>query len=72
MCAQFVLEPPSDKKKLEDEHRKISESVMQHILLKLDGVETDGIAEIRTRRKELVKEVQEALKKIDAVKAGNL
>ncbi|KAL6863480.1 hypothetical protein ACO1O0_003735 [Amphichorda felina] len=72
MCAQFVLAPPSDKKKLEDEHRKISESVMQHILLKLDGIETDGIAEIRTRRKELVKEVQEALKKIDVVKAGNL
>lgn len=70
LCAKFISAPPSDDKKREDEHRRLSESVMQHILLKLDGVETDGIPEIRSRRKELVKQVQEVLRGLDGVKAA--
>ncbi|KAG9252941.1 BAG domain-containing protein [Emericellopsis atlantica] len=70
LCVQYTASTPKDAKKREEEHRRISESVLQHILLKLDGVETDGIDEVRTRRKALVREVQEVLKGIDAAKAS--
>ena len=69
LCAKFISAPPSDEKKRDEEHRKLSESVLQLVLLKVDGVETDGIAEIRARRKALVKEVQEVLKELDVAKA---
>lgn len=70
LCAQFAASPPSDEKKREDEHRKLSESVLQQTLLKLDGVDTEGVADVRARRKELVKEVQAVLKDLDTAKAS--
>jgi hypothetical protein len=69
-CIQYTASPPSDPKKRVDEHRKISESVLQQILLALDGVETDGNPDIRARRKDLVRQVQEVLKQLDAAKDG--
>lgn len=68
LCDSYLLDPPTDSKKREDEHRKISETIMQQILLKLDCVETDGIADVRMRRKGLVQHVQETLKKLDVVR----
>ncbi|KAI8949268.1 BAG domain-containing protein [Xylaria longipes] len=65
LCKQFSRHPPKDAKKCEDEHRRISETVMQHVLLKLDEVDTGGDPDIRARRKDLVNYVQEALKEID-------
>ncbi|KAI1425227.1 BAG domain-containing protein [Xylaria sp. FL1777] len=65
LCDQFVRHPPKDIKKLEDEHRKISETVMQHVLLKLDEVDTGGDLDIRARRKDLVNYVQAVLKDMD-------
>ncbi|KAI1377145.1 BAG domain-containing protein [Hypoxylon crocopeplum] len=65
LCQQFLDNPPRDKKKLDDEHRKLSETVMQHVLLKLDEVETGGDPDIRARRKELVTSVQALLKEMD-------
>ncbi|KAK7740853.1 hypothetical protein SLS62_010998 [Diatrype stigma] len=69
ICRDFIAKPPTDAKKREDEHRKISETVMQHVLLKLDEVETGGDPEIRARRKELVTRVQGILKHVDESKA---
>ena len=65
LCRDFMAKPPADPKKCEDEHRKISETVLQHVLLKLDEVDTGGDPDVRARRKELVNRVQDVLKLID-------
>ncbi|RFU78573.1 hypothetical protein TARUN_3648, partial [Trichoderma arundinaceum] len=70
LCLDYIDAPPKDAKKRDEEHRKLSESVMQQIILKLDGVETEGVDEIRQRRKELVRRVQEVLKQLDTAKAS--
>jgi hypothetical protein len=70
LCNDYIADPPTDIKKREEEHRRLSESLLQHIILKLDGVETEGIAEVRTRRKALVTEVQNLLKTLDVTKAS--
>ena len=70
LCKEYIKSPPTDDKKRGDDHRKLSESLLQQILLKLDGVETEGIEEVRTKRKELVKEVQSMLKQLDTAKAS--
>ena len=70
LCDEFIAAPPTDPKKREDEHRKISESVFQHIMLKVDGVDTEGDPDIRARRKGLIKYVQDVLRKLDAAKAA--
>ncbi|KAM0460264.1 hypothetical protein ACHAPV_005054 [Trichoderma viride] len=70
LCLDYIDAPPKDPKKREDEHRKISETVLQQVILKLDGVETEGIDEIRQRRKDLVRRTQEVLKRLDAAKAS--
>ncbi|KAM0558347.1 hypothetical protein ACHAPJ_005041 [Fusarium lateritium] len=68
LCTDYIESPPSDPKKREEEHRKLSESIMMHIMLKLDGVEAEGMPEVRARRKELVRQVQKALKDLDTAK----
>jgi len=70
LCVEYVARPPHDQKKRDDEHRKLSETILQQILLKLDGVETSTEKGARARRKELVIEVQNTLNKLDAAKGG--
>ncbi|KAM5356626.1 hypothetical protein ACJ41O_003272 [Fusarium nematophilum] len=68
LCTDFIEAPPSDPKKREEEHRKLSETVMQQIILKLDNVDSDGKPDVRARRKELVQQVQKTLKDLDIAK----
>ncbi|KAK0652785.1 BAG domain-containing protein [Cercophora newfieldiana] len=70
LCDRYINEPPSDTKKLEDDHRKISETVMQQVILKLDEVDTGGDDGARTMRRQLVRDVQGVLKRMDDVKAS--
>lgn len=65
LCEAYVASPPADKVKREYEHRKLTETVLQQVLLKVDGVETEGVEEVRLKRKELVREVQGWLTRMD-------
>ena len=69
LCVQYTANPPEEQKKREDEHRKISETVMQQVLLKLDEVDTSAEEGARGLRKELVHQVQSVLKSLDEAKS---
>jgi hypothetical protein len=70
LCETFIKEPPAEKAKRDFEYKKLSESILAQVLLKLDGVETEGDPDARARRKEVVREVQGMLDRLDNIVKG--
>lgn len=69
-CAAFAAAPPRERARREFEHKRLGESVLAGVILKLDGVEVDGDEEARGRRRELVREAQGWLGRLDEVARG--
>lgn len=66
-CRQFMSHPPVEVKAREMEYKKLSETILTQIIMKLDAVETEGDEGLRAKRKELVRETQAVLTELDRV-----
>ena len=67
-CVKFIAGPPTDPEKRDDEHRRHSELILRDVIIKLDNLDVAGDDSVRTLRRNLVKEAQEMLDKLDAAK----
>ncbi|RVD84258.1 uncharacterized protein DFL_006019 [Arthrobotrys flagrans] len=68
LVVAFETNPPEDAAKRKDEHHRLSETVLGE-MLKLDSVDVDGDdgAEVRKKRKVMVKELHAILERLDKV-----
>lgn len=67
LCLQYLSHPPTDAKARDFEHKRLTESILAQIILKADEIEMQGDEQARQERKSLLAEVQEMLRKLDAV-----
>lgn len=70
-CRKFRASPPLEQDRRVTHHKRLTETILTQILLKLDAVETGGDDAARQKRKSLVKEVQEELSALDEIVQGS-
>ena len=70
-CIQYISNPPQDARTRDLEYKKLSETILAQVILKLDAVELgEDEAEARQRRRTLVRETQAMLGRLDVVHDG--
>ncbi|KAL2162925.1 hypothetical protein VTH06DRAFT_6761 [Thermothelomyces fergusii] len=69
-CVEFIERTPLDPKKREEEHRKLSEMVLQTIVMKADEIDATSEEGARAMRKSFVTKVLGILSKVDQAKAS--
>ncbi len=65
-CARFKQLPPLDEDDRKKCHTRLSEKILQHVLLKLDAVETEDEV-LKNKKKQLIVDAQNALEQLDGV-----
>ncbi|SPN98702.1 uncharacterized protein DNG_01746 [Cephalotrichum gorgonifer] len=65
----YIRDPPADKGKSEEQHRRLTETILQQVVLKLDAVEPNGDEVIRSKRKALVRRMQDVMAELDEAKS---
>ena len=70
-CDAFLDSPPADPKVREFEYKRLEETLLTNVIMKLDSVETEGDDTARTKRKALVQECQAMLNDLDKHKGGS-
>lgn len=67
-CVEFIERTPADPKKREEEHRKISEMVLQTIIFKADEIDVTSEEGARAMRKDFITKVLGILREVDHAK----
>ena len=67
LCEEYIANPPSDPKKRDYEHKKLSETILAQIQLKADGIEPNGDEVARSARRALIKDTQAVLSELDKI-----
>lgn len=66
-ATRFLLSPPSDPDAKRKEFLKLTEGILNQIVIKADGIESEGNADARNLRKSLVNEANSVLSQLDNV-----
>jgi hypothetical protein len=63
----YLTSPPSDSQTREKEWRRLTESIMRHVIEAADAIELQGDQDARAERRKVLNSAQELVKKLDAV-----
>lgn len=66
LCDEYIAHPPADTKKRDLEYRRLSETILAQVMLKVDGIDPDGDHTVRSARRVLVRQAQDVLNRLDS------